>query len=291
MVHPTVVQSARGRADGRCQEIFLHQEKMRCKRTAGEVLRPGRPCSRQVLGEEIDSAAVLSKGSFMETKTKTDFGAHLLAIAAAAGLAACVHGKPTADTAADGQPKQGQADLDEAREALVARISGLGGKFETDTFAVERRIVKIDLHASAVSDDDMALLAGAPGLRHLDLRLTGIGDRGVRHLDALTELRFLNLFRTKVGDRGVAELHSLRNVDTLLLGGTQITDAGLASLKSFPNLRKLSIFDTQITDAAIPTLAALGSLEVLLVGKTKISDAGLKALQKALPKVRFDEPT
>ena len=44
-------------------------------------------------------------------------------------------------------------------------------------------------------------------------------------------------------------------------------------------------------DAAIPTLAGLQSLEVLLVGRTKISEAGLQQLQKALPKVRFSEPS
>ena len=68
------------------------------------------------------------------------------------------------------------------RERAVALVERLGGTYEVDPEAAGRPIVKIDLHGTAVTDDDLEALAGLGGLRHLDLRLTKIGDRGVTHL-------------------------------------------------------------------------------------------------------------
>ena len=64
----------------------------------------------------------------------------------------------------------------DSRDARAA-ITRLGGTFEA---APTGAILKIDLHASRVTDEDLALLSGCPDLRSLDLRLTKVSDAAPR---------------------------------------------------------------------------------------------------------------
>lgn len=189
----------------------------------------------------------------------------------------------------------GEAKTTSTKERLVAEVARLGGTIEFDETLASRPIVKIDLHATQVTDSELALLQDAKQelktLRYLDLRLTKIGNEGIGKLKHLTSLQTLNLFRTQLGDKGLAQLKKLTNLETLLIGGTQITDGGLVYLRPFRKLRKLSLFQTQITDDGIAHLKIMESLEVLLIGGSKITPAGAEELQKALPKVRFSENT
>lgn len=181
------------------------------------------------------------------------------------------------------------------RERLIAELTRLGGKVEFDGTSPEQPITKIDLHGTAVTDADLAILTNAKKdlkeLHYLDLRLTKITDDGVAKLKNLTSLQTLNLFRTQAGDKGLESLKKLTNLETLLIGGTKVTDAGLVHLRPFKKLRKLSLFQTQITDDGVAQLKLMESLEVLVIGGSKISPAGAEELQKALPKLRFTETT
>lgn len=182
-----------------------------------------------------------------------------------------------------------------SKDGVIAQVEKLGGKVDLDETLPTKPIVKIDLHATRVTDAELIFLANSRDalrqLRYLDLRLTQVGDLGAANLKNLTSLETLNLFRTQVGDRGLVHLKRLTRLQTLLIGGTKVTDAGLAALKSMSQLKKLSLFQTQVTDAGIPHLKVLSKLEQLLISGTKISDAGARELQKALPKLRFDEST
>lgn len=177
------------------------------------------------------------------------------------------------------------------RERVIAEIARLGGKIEFDELLPGKPIVLIDLHGTAVTNADLAILKGLRDLRFLDLRLTKITDEGVAKLKNLTGLQTLNLFRTQLSDKGLAQLRKLTLLQTLLIGGTQITDAGLTYLKSFTNLRKLSLFQTKVSDAGIASLKALIKLETLLIGGTNITPAGVAELQRTLPRLRFSEST
>jgi hypothetical protein len=176
-----------------------------------------------------------------------------------------------------------------AQDKAVATITRLGGTFEVDKEMQGNPIVKVDLHGTNVSDDDLVSLEGLKELRHLDLRLTKVTDKGVAHLRRLTKLRFLNLFRTQLSDRGLEHLKEMKALETLLIGGTKVTDEGLAQMKSHPKLKKLSLFDTQVSDAGLGQLKILSELEILLIGKSKVTEEGARALQKDLPKLRFSE--
>lgn len=180
-------------------------------------------------------------------------------------------------------------------DQITAEVVRLGGKVELDERLTAKRIVKIDLHGTKITDADLAFLNRGgqvlKELRYLDLRLTQIGDAGAVHLKNLTGLQTLNLFRTQVGDQGLAQLKKLTHLQTLLIGGTKITDDGLVNLKSMKRLKKLSLFQTLVTDAAIPHLKILSQLESLLISGTRITDAGAKELQRALPRLQFSETT
>src|ERR1044071_7147503 len=72
------------------------------------------------------------------------------------------------------------------RERVIAEVTRLGGKLEFDETRTDKAIVKVDLHATQVTDSDLAFLQtsknGLKELRYLDLRLTKIGDEGVARL-------------------------------------------------------------------------------------------------------------
>lgn len=188
-----------------------------------------------------------------------------------------------------------QAKTASSKERLIAEVTKLGGIVEFDETDASRAIVKVDLHGTNVSDNDLTIFEKTKNdlkrLRILDLRLTSISDAGVARLRNLTSLQTLNLFRTQLGDKGLAHLRKLTRLETLLIGGTKVTDAGLIHLKPFTKLRKLSLFQTQVSDEGIAQLKLMSSLEVLLIGGSKITAAGAEALQKALPGVRFNENT
>jgi|GEM_PF-1279369 len=179
------------------------------------------------------------------------------------------------------------------RDRLIADIARLGGTVEFDENLPGRPIVKVDLHGTKVSDGDLAMFEYARTdlmqLRYLDLRLTKISDDGVARLKNLRQLQTLNLFRTRLGDGGLAQLKKLTDLRTLLIGGTQVTDAGLVHLRGFSKLRKLSLFQTPVSDNGIAELKRMSSLEVVLIAGSKITAAGAEELQRALPRVSFNE--
>jgi len=175
----------------------------------------------------------------------------------------------------------------EEREA-AAKIEKLGGKVEFDQ---DGQVVKIDLNNTKITDADLTILEKFQGLLSLDLRITPITDEGVAHLRTLRNLRFLNLFRTNLSDKGLENLRGMIDLETLLIGGTKITDAGLVNLERFTKLRKVSVFRTAISDAGLRSFEKIPSLEILLIGESQITETGAKAIQKALPKIKFSEQT
>jgi predicted alpha/beta superfamily hydrolase len=176
-----------------------------------------------------------------------------------------------------------QASIEEIG-ALVARLGGT-------VVVSDGAIAKVDLHETAITDEDLAFLAQLPELRELDLRLTKIGDRALDHLRGLRKLETLNVFRTGISDEGLARLRQLTELRTLLMGGTRVTSAGLARLDTQTKLRKLSLFRTAVDDSGVVHLKRLPGLEVVLVGGSTITEAGMNDLCAWKPEIKFGEQT
>jgi hypothetical protein len=131
---------------------------------------------------------------------------------------------------------QSPGGADEA--AAVALIQKLGGKVEYEGERAERRVVKVYLHQTRVSDDDLAVLEKLPKLRNLFLGKTKIGDAGLSHLEHADELQTLSLNSTAVTDAGLKSLSELKNLKTINLQETRVTAAGAAQLrKSLPAVK------------------------------------------------------
>ncbi len=142
-----------------------------------------------------------------------------------------------------------------------------------------KRLERLDLFDSAVTDAGLAHLKGLNCLQTLDLSATDIGDTGLAHLEGLTDLKELDLRSTKVTDGGLVHLRTLRNLQALYLCGTQVSDAGLAYINHLTNLQELNLIGTHVSDAGVVHLKTLPKLKFLCLGGTEVGDEGLKHLR------------
>jgi hypothetical protein len=128
-------------------------------------------------------------------------------------------------------PETGHPD----EAAAVAAIRRLGGQVE---FNAERRVIKVYLHTTPVTDDDLAVLETLPKLQNVFLGKTQIGDAGVSHLSNSAELKTLSLNSTRVTDDGVKSLGKLKNLKTLNVQDTKVTAQGASQLnRSLPDAK------------------------------------------------------
>jgi internalin A len=158
-----------------------------------------------------------------------------------------------------------------------AWISDAGGTATRDSAG---KIVAVNLHASWVTDSDIAELAKLPALTKLDLSETRITDRGLLDLKIATNLTEINLYYAElVSDQGIAVVKSLPRLKRLNLRGTKITDSTLQLLTRLTSLESLDIGFAQVTDSGIAQLA-FPNLKELSIGGNKLTDAGLQALRQ-----------
>jgi hypothetical protein len=171
----------------------------------------------------------------------------------------------------------GRAPVDVAAAAALARLSGLQevwivdplfGDAELDALsgaggltslmiggtrigpaaagALPRfiRLQRLDLSRTAIGDQAVAALAGAPAaasLENLDLSETNISDAAAASLRQLPRLWYLSANRTRVGDLFLLGLGGLQRLDSLELAGTETTPAHAGKTELFPALRRLTL--------------------------------------------------
>lgn len=92
-----------------------------------------------------------------------------------------------------------------ARGEALSMVKRLGGTIAKNGKSVS----KIDLHASAIADADLSLLASVDELQELDLRETGITDDGLMRLHDLKNLRKLRVGKSRVTKAGTSRLQKV----------------------------------------------------------------------------------
>lgn len=185
-----------------------------------------------------------------------------LALALIVGL-----GAPGCGTGPTGGSQGFWAKPRTAREEALAEIERLHGRVLVDRD--DGHIVKVNLRATVVADDELGCLARLKGVLAINLNGTQITDEGLVHLRGLTELEVLDL------------------------GLTRITDVGVKQLRRMTKLRVLNLMNTTVTDATLRFLQAMPQLEQLNVDRTGVSSSGVRELQEALPRLqiqRYVEP-
>lgn len=124
-------------------------------------------------------------------------------------------------------------------------------------------VTGVQLMRTAVTDDELGLLAAVSTIEYVNLNSTQVTDAGLIHLRACPKLNMLQLDGVSVTDAGIAELTRHQNLTSLSLSGTKITDAGLEHLAKLPKLKELWLRNTAITDAGHKKLqAALPNCEI-----------------------------
>ena len=147
------------------------------------------------------------------------------------------------------------------------------------------------LSFGAAKDTDAALkaarqeLEGLKKLGRLDLMESKVTDAGLKEIAGLKNLQELSLAQTKVTDVGLKDLAGLKSLQILHLDeDAGITDTGLKNLASLENLQQLSLRYTNVTDAGLKELAGLKNLRAVHCSGTYVTEAGAKELRSALPK-------
>ncbi|HWC90944.1 MAG TPA: hypothetical protein VG433_14840, partial [Pirellulales bacterium] len=154
--------------------------------------------------------------------------------------------------------------------------------------ANSRKLERLLLDATAVTDAGAANLRGLIAMRSLSLHNTKISDAGLANLVGMQQLARFAVNQTKVTDAGVQSIAALRALRTLNLSNTGITDAGLPQLTRLP-LVNLHLEKTKVDDQGIQFLAAMANLATLDLTGTAVSQQGLLTLRARLPGCRITQ--
>ncbi len=120
-------------------------------------------------------------------------------------------------------------------------------------------------------------------LERLTLSDTTVTDADVQHLAGLSSLQSLGLSDTPITDAGLVQLGGLRGLRGLYLNNTRITNAGLGHLSGLANLVDLQLRGTRVTDEGLKPLSGLLRLQSVDVRYTQVGEEGARALQQSLP--------
>ena len=93
-----------------------------------------------------------------------------------------------------------------------------------------------------------------PNLVEVDLSATKITNESVAMLKSATRLRKLRLAETAITDDALDFIKSLPELESLNVYGTEITDAGVDKIKGMQTLRKLYLWRTSVSEEMIETL-------------------------------------
>lgn len=105
------------------------------------------------------------------------------------------------------------------------------------------------------SDEDTTKLGPVmAGLVSADFSATLITDQSLAQLAPAQGLRNLRLSETKVTDAGMDVIAKMASLESLNLYGTEVTDAGLQKLAALPQLKKLYVWRSKVTPAGIEEL-------------------------------------
>jgi len=158
-----------------------------------------------------------------------------------------------------------------------------------DALADLRALKFLDLSDNQIGDGALKRLAAGQPRRLTKLLLLGtdLTDEGVKSLASLPNLERAWLDQTRLTGRGLANLRRAKSLRVLTLCYAGLSDDDVDGLTQLEQVEFLHLFGNQITDAAVPDLARMTQLRLLLIGQTAISERGRERLRAALPDCRL----
>jgi uncharacterized membrane protein len=119
--------------------------------------------------------------------------------------------------------------------ALAFTAGSLRGSLDDSSFnklgKLLGHLVTVDLSATKITDQSVALLAAANHLRVIRLAETGVTDAAIETLLKLESLESINLYGTKVTDAGVTKLAAMTHLKRLYLWQTAVTPEAVKTLR------------------------------------------------------------
>lgn len=157
------------------------------------------------------------------------------------------------------------------------------------------RVKAVSLAGTAVTDEQLGVVARLEGVEELDLEGTEIGDLGMEAVKQMKGLKRLKLDATTVSEKGLVGLPAIEALSVsgtlvkrlpelpgslveLNLNSTAVGAEEMGKLAGLPQLRRLRLAYTEVNDAAVEKLPR-GLVSVDLTG-TDVQDGGLAALAK-----------
>ena len=197
-------------------------------------------------------------------------------------------------------PTRNIPPLNPSSPALVSDwVKSLGGSIRIEN----GRVKEINLRRAQINDLALEPLGKLDTLEKLDLSATAITDQTVEVLLRLKNLGELNLRQTAISDNGLARLAELNRLQKLDISNTNITGRGLENWKGrglreldasncplenrhapylaqIDKLTNIHLAYTDLTDPAMESIAKLGALESLDLAGDDIGDPGIKQVAK-----------
>jgi hypothetical protein len=126
-------------------------------------------------------------------------------------------------------------------------------------------VVELNLRfAEYVTDEGLAAIKNWKKLKRLVLHGTKVSDTSLEHIAGISTLEALDLGSVMLTDVALERLTVLPNLKALTIGGNELGDAGLQALRQMPGLTYLDLSGRQGTDSNVWAIS--------------MSDVGLEAV-------------
>lgn len=126
-------------------------------------------------------------------------------------------------------------------------------------------IVELNLRfAEYVTDEGLAAIKNWRKLKRLVLHGTKVSDTALEHIAGISSIETLDLGSVMLTDVALERLTVLPNLKALTIGGNELGDAGLQALRQMPGLTFLDLSGRQGTDSNVWAIS--------------MSDVGLEAI-------------
>jgi hypothetical protein len=146
----------------------------------------------------------------------------------------------------------------------------------------------VQVSGTAVTDQQLGLIAGCRSLSMLGISQTAIGDEGLGHLTRLTNLERLFAADTCITSAGLERIAKLRRLQILELSRTKI-GGDLAALADLDNLQHLLLSDVALGAEAIDTIVQMEGLRRLTITGNAVESTAITKLRAAKPNLTIDQ--
>lgn len=143
--------------------------------------------------------------------------------------------------------------------ALQSSVAGLSKEFPGAlTFESQQSsaltFTAVSLRKNFTDEGFKKLEKILPHLVTLDLSATKVTDQTVALLPAANNLRMIRLSETDITDAAIDSLLKVQSLESINLYGTKVTDTGVAKLSAMGNLKRLYLWQTAVTPEAVKAL-------------------------------------